>query len=108
LKDLSDIMRQAQEMQTKLAEAQQKMDQLTAEGSSGGCMVCVRLKGKGELDALKIDPSLLAPGEVEMLEDLLKAAHSDARRKLDDAMAEAMRAATGGFGGMMPGFKLPF
>ena len=108
MKDLSDIMRQAQEMQTKLAEAQRKMDELIAEGSSGGGMVSVRLKGKGELDALKIDPSLLSPGEVEMLEDLLKAAHADARRKLDEAMAEAMRQATGGLGGMLPGFKLPF
>jgi nucleoid-associated protein EbfC len=108
LKDLSDIMRQAQEMQTKLAEAQRKMDELTAEGSSGGGMVSVRLKGKGELDALKIDPSLLSPSEVEMLEDLLKAAHADARRKLDEAMADAMRQATGGLGGMLPGFKLPF
>ena len=108
MKDLSDIMRQAQEMQTKLAEAQRKMDELTAEGASGGGMVSVRLKGKGELDALKIDPSLLSPGEAEMLEDLLKAAHADARRKLDEAMAEAMRQATGGLGGMLPGFKLPF
>ena len=108
MKDLSDIMRQAQEMQAKLAEAQRRMDELTAEGSAGGGMVAVRLKGKGELESVKIDPSLLVPGEAEMLEDLLKAAHSDARRKLEEAMAEAMRAATGGFGGMMPGFKLPF
>jgi DNA-binding YbaB/EbfC family protein len=108
LKDLSDIMRQAQEMQAKLAEAQRRMDELTAEGSAGGGMVAVRLKGKGELESVMIDPSLLVPGEAEMLEDLLKAAHSDARRKLEEAMAEAMRAATGGFGGMMPGFKLPF
>lgn len=108
MKDLSDIMRQAQEMQAKLAEAQERMDQLTTDGSSGGGLVTVRLKGKGELDGLKIDPSLLAPGEVEILEDLLKAAHADARRKLDDAMAEAMRQATGGMSGMMPGFKLPF
>ena len=108
MKDLSDIMRQAQEMQAKLAEAQRRMDELTAEGSAGGGMVAVRLKGKGELESVKIDPSLLVPGEAEMLEDLLKAAHSDARRKLDEAMAEAMRTATGGFGGMMPGFKLPF
>ncbi len=84
------------------------MDQLTTDGSAGGGLVTVRLKGKGELDGMKIDPSLLAPGEVEILEDLLKAAHADARRKLDDAMAEAMRQATGGMSGMMPGFKLPF
>ncbi|MBI1359225.1 MAG: YbaB/EbfC family nucleoid-associated protein [Alphaproteobacteria bacterium] len=108
MKDLSDIMRQAQEMQARLAEAQERMDKLTADGAAGGGLVTVRLKGKGELDSLKIDPSLLAPGEAEILEDLLKAAHADARRKLDDAMADAMRQATGGMSGMMPGFKLPF
>jgi hypothetical protein len=84
MKDLSDIMRQAQQMQQRLQEAQERMDQITAEGSSGGGMVR------------------------EMVEDLVKAAHSDARRKLDDAMADAMKQATGGLGGMLPGFKLPF
>jgi len=84
------------------------MEQITAEGSSGAGMVKVTLKGKGELAALSIDPSLLQPGDKEMVEDLVKAAHSDARRKLDDAMAEAMKNATGGLGGMLPGFKLPF
>lgn len=108
MKDLSDIMRQAQQMQQRLQEAQEKMDQITAEGSSGGGMVKLMLKGKGELHALSIDPSLMTPGDKEMLEDLVKAAHSDARRKLDDAMADAMKQATGGLGGMLPGFKLPF
>ena len=108
MKDLSDIMRQAQEMQKRLQEAQEKMDQITAEGSSGGGIVKVTLKGKGELFGLTIDPSLLTPGDKEMVEDLVKAAHSDARRKLEDAQAEAMKNATGGLGGMLPGFKLPF
>lgn len=108
MKDLSDIMRQAQEMQKRLQEAQEKMDQITAEGSSGGGLVKVTLKGKGELNGLTIDASLLSPGDKEMVEDLVKAAHSDARRKLEDAQAEAMKNATGGLGGMLPGFKLPF
>ena len=108
MKDLSDIRRQAQQMQQRLQEAQERMDQLTAEGSSGGGMVKVTLKGKGELHALNIDPSIMTPGDKEMVEDLVKAAHSDARRKLDDAMADAMKQATGGLGGMLPGFKLPF
>jgi DNA-binding YbaB/EbfC family protein len=108
MKDLSDIMRQAQEMQKRLQEAQERMDQLTAEGVSGGGMVKVTLKGKGELHVLAIDPSLMTPGDREMVEDLIKAAHADARRKLDDAMADAMKQATGGLGGMLPGFKLPF
>ncbi len=94
MKDLSDIMRQAQQMQQRLQEAQAKMEELTAEGSSGAGMVKVTLKGKGELAGLSIDPSLLQPGDKEMVEDLVKAAHSDARRKLDDAMAEAMKQAT--------------
>lgn len=108
MKDLSDIMRQAQDMQKRLQEAQERMDLLTAEGVSGGGMVKVTLKGKGELHALAIDPSLMNPGDREMVEDLIKAAHADARRKLDDAMADAMKQATGGLGGMLPGFKLPF
>ena len=58
--------------------------------------------------ALIIDPSIMVPADKEMVEDLVKAAHADARRKLDDAMGEAMKNATGGLGGMLPGFKLPF
>ena len=108
MKDLSDIMRQAQQMQQRLQEAQERMELITAEGSAGGGMVKVTLKGKGELSGLVIDPSLLQPADREMVEDLVKAAHSDARRKLDDAMADAMKQATGGLGGMLHGFKLPF
>jgi hypothetical protein len=84
------------------------MDALTAEGVSGGGMVRVTLRGKGELQAVHLDPSLLAPADREMIEDLIKAAHADARRKLDESMADAMKQATGGLGGMLPGFKLPF
>lgn len=108
MKDLSDIMRQAQQMQQRLAEAQEKMEQLTAEGASGAGMVKVTLKGKGELASLAIDPSILNPGDKEIIEDLVKAAHADARRRLDESMAEMMKQATGGLGGMLPGFKLPF
>lgn len=108
MKDLSEIMRQAQQMQQRLQEAQEKMEQLTAEGSSGAGMVKVTLKGKGELASLVIDPSILNPGDKEIIEDLVKAAHADARRRLDEAMADAMKEATGGLGGMLPGFKLPF
>ncbi len=108
MKDLSEIMRQAQQMQARLAEAQERMEQLTAEGAAGAGLVTVRLKGKGELDSIRIDPSLMAAGEQEILEDLIKAAHADARRRLDEAMTKAMQEATGGLGGLMPGFKLPF
>jgi len=106
--NLADIMRQAQEMQKKLQEVQEKLEATVAEGAAGAGLVKVRLRGKGELDGVDIDPSLLLPGEKEILEDLLKAAHADARRKLDTATEDAMKSATGGMGGMMPGFKLPF
>lgn len=108
MKDLSDIMRQAQEMQKKLADAQAKMEEITAEGTAGAGMVKVVLKGKGAMASLSIDPSLLAPGEGEILEDLVKAAHADARRKLEEEVEKAMKEATGGLGGMLPGFKMPF
>lgn len=108
MKDLSEIMRQAQQMQQRLQDVQARIEETTAEGSSGAGMVRLTLKGKGELVALTIDPTLLNPGDREMLEDLVKAAHADARRKLDEAIADAMKQATGGLGGMLPGFKLPF
>lgn len=108
MKDLSEIMRQAQQMQQRLQEAQEKMEQITAEGTAGAGMVKVTLRGKGELVSLSIDPSIINPGDKEIIEDLVKAAHADARHRLDEAMAEAMKQATGGLGGMLPGFKLPF
>lgn len=108
MKDLSDIMRQAQQMQARLAEAQEKMEQVAAEGSAGAGLVVVRLKGKGELESVRIDASLMKPGEEEIVEDLVKAAHADAKRKLEEQVARVMQEATGGLGGMMPGFKLPF
>jgi DNA-binding YbaB/EbfC family protein len=108
VKDLSEIMRQAQQMQQRLQEAQEKMEQITAEGTAGAGMVRVTLRGKGELVSLSIDPTIINPGDREIIEDLVKAAHADARRKLDEAMTDAMKEATGGLGGMLPGFKLPF
>ena len=108
MKDLSDIMRQAQEMQKKLAETQAKMEEISAEGSAGAGLVKVVLKGKGMMETLSIDPNLMAPGEGEILEDLIKAAHADAKRKLEEEMEKAMKEATGGLGGMLPGFKMPF
>jgi nucleoid-associated protein EbfC len=105
--DLQKIMQQAQEMQAKMAEAQEKMDQVEAEGIAGAGMVKVTLKGKGELAAVSIDPSLMSD-DAEILEDLIKAAHADARRRLDEALQQTMQDATSGLGGMLPGFKMPF
>lgn len=107
MKDLAKIMQQAQQMQGKMQEAQEKIESTEADGVSGAGLVKVRLRGKGELVALSIDPSLIGD-EPEILEDLIKAAHADARRRLDEAMEAAMKEATSGLGGMMPGFKMPF
>jgi DNA-binding YbaB/EbfC family protein len=107
MKDLAKIMQQAQQMQGKMQEAQAKIESTEADGVAGAGLVRVRLRGKGELVALTIDPSLMSD-DAEILEDLIKAAHGDARRRLDEAMEAAMKEATSGFGGMMPGFKMPF
>lgn len=105
--DLSKIMQQAQQMQAKMQEAQAQLETLTASGISGAGLVQVTLQGKGALVDLKIDPSLMGD-EAEIIEDLIKAAHSEARKNLDQAMEKAMQEATAGFGGMLPGFKMPF
>lgn len=108
MKDIGKIMQQAQAMQKQMAEAQEKIEATEATGVAGAGLVSVTLKGKGELVGLNIDPSLMSD-EAEIVEDLIKAAHSDARRKLDEAMEDAMKEATKGLGGgLMPGFKMPF
>ena len=105
--DFSAMMKQAQAMQAKLQAAQAKMAETTAEGSSGGGMVSLTLKGAGELSALTIDPSLLTPDEAEILADLIVAAHADARRKLEATQADLMREAAGPLAGM-PGMPKLF
>jgi DNA-binding YbaB/EbfC family protein len=107
MKDLAQIMQQAQAMQAKMAEVQQKIEATEADGVAGAGLVRVKLRGKGEMVSVAIDKSLMGD-EPEIIEDLIKAAHSDARRRLDQAMEEAMKSATAGFGGLLPGFKLPF
>lgn len=107
MKDLAQIMQQAQAMQAKMAEVQAKIEATEADGVAGAGLVRVKLKGKGEMVSVSIDRSLMGD-DAEIVEDLVKAAHSDARRRLDQAMEDAMRSATAGFGGLMPGFKLPF
>ena len=107
MKDLNALMQQAQAMQQKLADAQAKIAELSVEGTSGGGMVTVSLKGTGELASVTLDESLLAPGEGEVVSDLIVAAHADAKRKLDAKQAELMRDAAGPLAGMkLPG--MPF
>ncbi len=106
MKDLGGLMKQAQAMQQKLADAQARLAELVVEGTSGGGMVKVTLKGTGELSAVDMDESLLVPGEADVLSDLIVAAHADAKRKLDQAQADMMREAAGPLAGMgIPGLK---
>ena len=107
MKDMADIMRQAQEMQAKIAQAQAKAEAVEADGVAGAGLVKMTLKGKGEMVSLEIDPSLMGD-DAEILEDLIKAAHNEARRRLEQAAEAAMSEATASLGGMMPGFKMPF
>jgi DNA-binding YbaB/EbfC family protein len=104
MKDLNALMKQAQAMQQKLADAQSKLAELSVEGTSGGGMVKVTLKGSGELARVDLDESLMQPGEAEVVSDLVVAAHADAKRKLDQQQAEMMREAAGPLAGMgIPG-----
>jgi hypothetical protein len=107
MKDLNSLMKQAKAMQEKLAEAQDKIAALEVEGTSGGGMVKLVLKGTGELAKLDIDESLMTPGEGEVVADLVVAAHGDAKRKLEQAQAELMQQAAGPFAGM-PGMPKLF
>jgi DNA-binding YbaB/EbfC family protein len=105
MKNMFDIMKQAKEMQAKMAEMQAEVMKIEVSGQSGGGLVRVTLEGKGDLKAIAIDPSLLKEGEAEILEDLILAAHSDAKSKLDDALQAKMAEVTGGFG-LPPGFGM--
>jgi DNA-binding YbaB/EbfC family protein len=107
MKDISQIMRQAQAMQAKINEAQKKLEAMEVEGSAGGGMVKLTLSGKNALVSISIDPALMVAEEREILEDLVKAAHEDARRKLEEAQNEEMKGLSGGLG-ILPGFKMPF
>ena len=104
MKDLGSLMKQAQAMQQKLADAQAKLAELSVEGTSGGGMVKVTLKGSGELARVDLDESLMQPGEGEVVADLVVAAHADAKRKLDVQQADMMREAAGPLAAMgLPG-----
>ncbi len=112
MKNLGNMLKQAQQMQTRMQEMQSKLEAMEVEGASGGGMVKVTLSGKGDLRRLSLDPSLVSPDDREVLEDLIVAAHADAKQKVEAAMAEEMQKATaglnipGGLGGL--GLKLPF
>ena len=107
MKNLGQMMRQAQEMQARMSEMQQQLGNIEITGDAVGGMVEVTLNGKGEMRALKIDPSLLQAGEEEVLTDLIIAAHNDAKAKVEARIAQEMSKLTGGLE-LPPGLKLPF
>jgi len=107
MKNLGALMKQAQEMQAKMAEMQERLATIEVDGSAGAGMVRVTLDGKGGLKKVALDPSLMNPPEREMIEDLVVAAHADAKARLEARVAEEMAAVTGGLQ-LPPGLKLPF
>lgn len=107
MKNLGAMMKQAQQMQAKMAELQEQLAKMEVLGSSGAGMVQVTLSGKAEARRVVIDPSLMGVGDKEVLEDLLVAAMNDAKAKVDAKMAEKMSELTGGLQ-LPPGMQLPF
>ena len=105
--DLMGMMKQAKQLQEKMQGVQEEIANMSISGASGGGLVSVVANGKGDVRSLKIDPSLLKPEDVEILEDLVVAALADARSKAEAAVAEKMQAMTGGLN-LPPGMKLPF
>ena len=107
MKDMAKLFQQAQEMQARMGEMQAKMAEMEARGVAGGGMVAVTLNGQNQMRRVEIDPSLLRPEEAEILEDLITAAHNDAKSRLDALLQQEMSKLTGGIK-LPPGFKLPF
>lgn len=105
--DFLNMMKKAQEMQAKMQQMQAELGNLVVEGQSGGGLVKVSLSGKGELKGLKVDPSLLKADEGEILEDLIVAAHADAKSKAEVEMNSRMQEVTAGLP-LPPGMKFPF
>ncbi|GBD56792.1 YbaB/EbfC family nucleoid-associated protein [Gluconobacter wancherniae] len=107
MKNLAGLMKQASQMQAKMEEAQNSLAGLVVSGTAGAGLVTLTLTGKGEMKGLKIDPKLADPSEMEMLQDLIVAAYTDAKNKAEAASSEEMRKVTGGLD-LPPGLKLPF
>lgn len=104
MKNIAQMMKQAQALQSKMADLQEQLKEYQDEGSSGAGMVKMTINGKGEIVSLKIDPSLLNPSEVDILEDLIIAAFRDGKEKVETYVNIEMNKITGGLGD----FKLPF
>jgi hypothetical protein len=107
MKNLGNMMKQAQQMQSRMTELQETMEAHEVEGNAGGGLVSVRVSGKHIVHNVSIDPTLIDPSDPELLEDLVKAAFNDAKGKIDAFKAEKVAELTGGMP-LPPGFKLPF
>ena len=107
MKNLGQMMKQAQEMQVRMQEMQDKLEQMEVEGASGGGMVRITMTAKGAARSVQIDPTLFESKDAEMLEDLIVAAVNDAKTKAETVAADEMKELTGGLS-LPPGFKLPF
>jgi nucleoid-associated protein EbfC len=103
--DFLGLMKQAAELKSKMEAMQAELDNVEVEGTAGGGLVTVKLSGKGEVKAVKIDPSLLKPEDKEIVEDLLVAAHADGRRKAEAVVQDKMQGLAGGLP-LPPGLKL--
>ncbi len=107
MKNIGQMMKQAQKLQEKMNEVQEQLANTEVTGSSGGGMIEVTLNGKSEVRKVKIDPAVIDPAEAEMLEDLMVAAFNDAKAKVEAHVAEQMSQVTGGLK-LPPGMQLPF
>ncbi|MBE7635431.1 YbaB/EbfC family nucleoid-associated protein [Sneathiella sp. P13V-1] len=107
MKNLGNLMKQAKQMQAKMAEMQKELETHELTGEAGAGMVTVTLNGKGDMKGLTVDPKLIDPEEAEMLEDLIKAAHADARAKVEAYTQAQMKEMTGGLD-LPPGMQMPF
>jgi hypothetical protein len=103
--DFLGLMKQAAELKTKMEAMQAELDRMEVEGTAGGGMVTLKISGKGDLRGVHVDDSLLRPDQKEIIEDLIVAAHADARRKLEALLQDKMQAMTGGLP-LPPGLKL--
>jgi len=107
MKNITAMLKEAQKLQQRMVEMQQRLVETEVTGQSGGGLVTVVLNGKGEMKKVKIDKSLVDPNEVEILEDLIVAATNDAKAKIEAHVAAEMQKVTGGLP-LPPGMKLPF
>src|SRR5512132_1681612 len=107
MKNLGNMLKEAQKLQSRMAEMQAKLDTIEVAGAAGGGMVTVTLNGKGEMRKVKIDPSLVDPKEMEIIEDLVVAAFNDAKAKVEAHVQDEMSKLTGGMN-LPAGLKRPF